>query len=111
VYRVELLNNELERMIKVLVNEYQAEKIILFGSLAEGKVHDWSDIDLIVIKETGKPFYERLEEVVEIVKPNVGTDIIVYSPKELEEMRERLFFEEEILKKGKVIYERGKSVA
>ncbi|WP_222927182.1 nucleotidyltransferase domain-containing protein [Thermosediminibacter litoriperuensis] len=108
---MELLNNELERMVKVLAEEYQAEKVILFGSLAEGDIHDWSDIDLIVVKETSKPFYERLEEVVEIVKPNVGTDIIVYTPKELEEMRGRLFFEEEILKKGKIIYERGKSVA
>lgn len=109
--RVELLNNELERMVKVLAEEYQAEKVILFGSLAEGDIHDWSDIDLLVVKETSKPFYERLEEVVEIVKPNVGTDIIVYTPKELEEMRGQLFFEDEILKKGKVIYERGKSMA
>lgn len=109
--RIEQLNYELERITKILAEEYQAEKIILFGSLARNEVKDWSDIDLIVIKDTDKPFYERLEEVVEIVKPVVGTDIIVYTPKEIEEMKGSLFYTEEILKKGKVVYERGKSVA
>nr|WP_269207945.1 nucleotidyltransferase domain-containing protein [Thermoanaerobacterium thermosaccharolyticum] len=84
---------------------------MLFGSLAKNEINEWSDIDLIVIKDTDKPFYERLEEVIEIVKPDIGVDIIVYTPEEVEEMRESLFYTEEVLKKGKIIYERSKSVA
>ncbi|ERM92468.1 nucleotidyltransferase [Caldanaerobacter subterraneus subsp. yonseiensis KB-1] len=109
--RMNQLDHELKRIVDVLIREYQPEKIILFGSLATKKINEWSDIDLIVIKDTNKPFYERLEEVIKIAKPTVGTDIIVYTPKEVEEMKESMFYNEEILKKGKVIYERSKTMA
>jgi predicted nucleotidyltransferase len=109
--RIEQLNRELTRIVEVLIKEYQPEKIILFGSLATNQINEWSDIDLIVIKDTDKSFYERLEEVVKIAKPTIGTDIIVYTPKEIEEMKESMFYVEEILKKGKVIYERSKTMA
>lgn len=109
--RGERLSYELNKIVKILINEYRVEKIILFGSLAKNEINEWSDIDLIVIKDTDKPFYERLEEVIEIVKPDIGVDIIVYTPEEVGEMKESLFYTEEVLKKGKVIYERSKSVA
>jgi len=35
----------------------------------------------------------------------------VYTPKEVEEMKESIFYSEEILKKGKAIYERSKTMA
>jgi predicted nucleotidyltransferase len=109
--RGERLSYELNKIVKILIDEYRVEKIILFGSLAKNEINEWSDIDLIVIKDTDKPFYERLEEVIEIVKPDIGVDIIVYTPEEVDEMKESLFYTEEVLKKGKIIYERSKSVA
>lgn len=109
--RGEQLSYELNKIVKILIDEYRVEKIILFGSLAKNEINEWSDIDLIVIKDTDKPFYERLEEVIEIVKPDIGVDIIVYTPEEVDEMKESLFYTEEVLKKGKIIYERSKSVA
>lgn len=102
--RLEELNKELARISDILVHQYNSQKIILFGSLAHGNVHEFSDIDLIVIKESDKSFYERLEEVVLLTMPNVGVDILVYTPEEFERLQDRLFFEEEVLKKGKVIY-------
>lgn len=102
--RLDELNNELSRILDILVNNYNPQKIILFGSLVNGQVHDFSDIDLIVVKESDKDFYERLEEVVLLTMPKVGADILVYTPEEFEAIQDRLFFEEEVLKKGKVIY-------
>ena len=46
--RLEALNAELSRIVDVLLNNYNPQKIILFGSLASGNVHEYSDIDLIV---------------------------------------------------------------
>jgi hypothetical protein len=40
------LNNELNRIVDVIVNDYRPEKIILFGSLANDDIHNFSDIDL-----------------------------------------------------------------
>ena len=102
--RLEELNNELSRIVNILINSYNPLKVILFGSLVSGEVHDFSDIDLIIVKDSDKSFYERLEEVILLTMPKVGADILVYTPQEFESIQDRLFFEEEIIKKGKVIY-------
>jgi len=104
VTRLAELNSELNRIVDVIIREYNPIKIILYGSIPSGKVNNWSDIDLVVIKNTDKSFYERLEEVIKLTEPNVGTDIIVYTPDEAEQMKDDLFFQEEIIKKGKVIF-------
>ena len=61
--RKQLLNSELERIITLLKTEYDPEKIILFGSLATGNIHEWSDIDLFIIKETDKRPIDRCIEI------------------------------------------------
>ncbi|MDA8337307.1 MAG: nucleotidyltransferase domain-containing protein [Peptococcaceae bacterium] len=103
--RLETLNAELSRIVDVLLNNYNPQKIILFGSLVSGNVHEWSDIDLIVVKESDKGFYERLEEVGLLVMPRKACGILVYTPKEFEVKEKTLFFKEEVFKKGKVIYD------
>jgi len=103
--RLETLNTELSRIVDVLVNNYNPQKIILFGSLASGNVHESSDIDLIVVKESDKGFYERLKEVIFLVTPHVGAEIMVYTPQEFEVKKNTLFFKEEVLGKGKVLYD------
>ena len=103
---LEELNTELSRIVDVLVNNYNPQKIILFGSLADGNVHEYSDIDLIVIKDSDKNFYERLKEVALLTLPKfVGADILVYTPEEFEFKKDSLFFKEEVFKKGRVIYD------
>ena len=39
---------------------YDPEKVILFGSATRGDTDEYSDIDLIVIKETDRRFVQRL---------------------------------------------------
>ena len=50
---------EIEQVMQDLA-AYGPEKVILFGSAARGDVDEYSDIDLIVIKETDKRFVQRL---------------------------------------------------
>ncbi|MDI3477596.1 MAG: uncharacterized protein PWQ59_1121 [Thermoanaerobacterium sp.] len=92
------------RIVSVLIEKYDPLKIILFGSLATGNINDFSDIDLIVIKNSKKPFFERLEEVILLTMPKVGADILVYTPEEFKSTQDRLFIKEEVIKKGRVIY-------
>ena len=100
-----VLERELARIVSVLIKEYDPLKIVLFGSLATGNIHEYSDIDLVVIKNSQKGFYERLEEVGLLVMSRRGADILVYTPDEFEIVKDRLFFQEEVLKKGRVLYE------
>jgi predicted nucleotidyltransferase len=87
------------------------EKIILFGSYAYGNPTEDSDIDLLIIKETDKKRrVDRFVEVQSIVYD--GQSELPVSPLVLtkEELQERLSmgddFIKEIVKKGKMLYEK-----
>ncbi|MBU1366471.1 MAG: nucleotidyltransferase domain-containing protein [Candidatus Omnitrophica bacterium] len=105
--RKHILNEEVKRITEVVIREYSPEKIILFGSLAAGNIHEWSDIDLVIIKSTAKRFIDRLHDIHLLVKPKVGVNFIVYTPQEVQKMVEenRYFLVKEIFAKGKVLYE------
>jgi len=53
---------ELERILAG-IHRYQPQKVILFGSFAREDYHALSDVDLLIIKETGRPFTERIGDV------------------------------------------------
>ncbi len=74
------LAEALEHILQTLVTQYQPEKIILFGSMASGTVHEWSDLDLAIIKDTPLPFLQRLKEVALLCLVPVGVDYFVYTP-------------------------------
>jgi predicted nucleotidyltransferase len=107
--RKKVLDQEMNRCIRLLTQHGSPEKVILFGTLAKGEVHEWSDIDLVVVERTALPFFERIKKVRKLVQPRVGMDIMVYSPDEFDELcADRSFFKEEIIGKGEVVYERGR---
>ncbi len=98
--------SELDRVVSGLM-AYQPEKIILFGSMARGDADEYSDIDLIVIKDTEERFVRRLVEITAFIPLDIGVDVLVYTPKELENMQaEGNPFIEQALKEGKVLYEK-----
>ena len=103
-----LLERELSRWLPLLIAHEQPDKIILFGSFCTGQIGEWSDLDLVIVKETTAPFLDRTRQVLELLKPRVGADVLVYTPQEFDQLcRERAFLRQEILAKGKVIYERS----
>jgi predicted nucleotidyltransferase len=103
------LEAELARILPIIINNYQPEKIILFGSLATGEVHEWSDIDLMLVKDVEEHFWMRPLTVKKIVHSKLATDLFIYRPAEFEKMqREKHYFMiDEILGRGKVLYERS----
>ena len=44
------INEQAKKIAKVIAQKYNPKKIILFGSVARGKTHKLSDIDLCIIK-------------------------------------------------------------
>ncbi|MCD6148745.1 nucleotidyltransferase domain-containing protein [bacterium] len=96
---------EVEKIINQIVKNYKPERVILFGSFAYGKPKENSDVDLVVIKKTKKRFIKRLFEVSGYIHSWLGTDILVYTPKEWKEaLEEENYFIKEIAKKGKIVY-------
>ena len=99
---------ELATIVQRLVRRYRPEKIIVFGSAAAGTADADSDIDLLIIKQTEDGYFDRLGKVRRLLDTWQPLDIFVLTPLELEKVvtENRYFVVEEILKKGRVIYER-----
>lgn len=99
----------LERIKQRIVDNYRPEKIILFGSAVAGGMGEDGDIDIAIIKDTERRFYDRIGEVLKILRPitpKPPIDIIVYTPEEYDRMAQKSYFvRDEIEKKGNVLYQ------
>lgn len=98
---------EIKKITKQIIENYNPEKIILFGSFAYGKPKPSSDIDLLIIKKSRKRKVERIKEILMKVESDIPLEPLVYTPKEI---KNRIdlgdFFFQNIFKKGKLLYEK-----
>jgi len=95
--------------VRAVLEKYQIQKAILFGSFATGRQSRRSDVDLILIQKTSKPYFERFEGILKDLYTVIrgrDIDVFIYTPEELERMAHRKFIHR-ALKEGKVIYESG----
>lgn len=103
------MQKELKKITKKIIKKFKPEKIILFGSYAWGKPTEDSDVDLFIVKDTNKKILDRERELQSLLFGNdfPAIDLLIYTPKEL---KKRLvikdFFINDIIKKGKVLYEK-----
>lgn len=100
--------DKLQEVTKKIIQEFNPEKIILFGSRATGQATEDSDTDLLIIKDTDSSTREVAKQIDGSIFPRpFPLDLIVYTPKQLRKAQESGdFFILEILNKGKVLYAR-----
>jgi len=82
-------------------------KAIVFGSVARGEPSPYSDVDLILVQQTEKRFFDRYEELhyqLSEAFPYAAIEALIFTPQEMEHMQERRFIAA-ALKEGRVIYE------
>ena len=86
----------------------QPECASLFGSWARGEADALSDLDVVLIKRTTQPFFERLREARRLVPAALGgVDLLVYTPEEFAAMRRAgNAFAEMIVEEGCLLYGR-----
>lgn len=110
VERAETLQSELDRVVALLSADPRTHRIIVFGSLVSGDVHEGSDLDIVVVMDSDLSFLERLRWLQRLARPRVAVDLLAYTPEEWEEIAQtRPFIREEIAAKGRVEYEREHS--
>lgn len=96
----------IERLRPVL-HKSGAYKCILFGSFAGNTATRRSDLDLMILQDTEKRFFDRHDDFQAIhdAFPNLAIDLLIYTPDELKNIQHRRFIRD-ILSRGEVIYER-----
>ena len=74
------IDPSLDEIVRLL-QDYDPERIILFGSRARGDADEHSDYDLVVIKRTTRPFLQRMRGMVPyLVAFGRPAEILVYTP-------------------------------
>jgi predicted nucleotidyltransferase len=99
----------IRRFARQVAERFQPDKIILFGSYAYGTPHADSDVDILVIMPARNPINRAARIRWEVPAP-FPMDLIVRTPEDLAwRIAEGESFHTEILTKGKVLYEKGRS--
>ncbi|MFB6275038.1 MAG: nucleotidyltransferase family protein [Halothece sp.] len=83
-------------LIDILVNQFQANKIILFGSLAKGKFTQTSDLDLAVAGIPHRDYFKAFADLNFLSEFEVDL-------KPLEELDSHFY--ERVMETGQVIYD------
>jgi uncharacterized protein len=101
-----ITEQDINIVTKRIVEFYQPEKVILFGSYALGNANDNSDLDLLLIKDTDEAPINRAAGVRKSLRDILlPMDILVYTPSEISKDKERKFtFIHDVLKSGKILY-------
>ena len=103
------LQRELDRMLPLVEQQPGVRLVLLFGSMGRQDAGSRSDLDLVIVQNTEKRFMDRLDEFYRLLVPSVGTDILVYTPAEWEELKETRGFGRTVSAEGRVLYDAAKS--
>lgn len=98
------LDRALEDLKRQLV-ALGAREIILFGSLAEGRVRSTSDLDLLVIMPPTKSGKAWMREIYARLDRSVECDILAFTRAELEARLPNSRFLRHIMTTGRTVYE------
>jgi uncharacterized protein len=89
-----------------IASEFQPQRIVMFGSYANGTQGEHSDLDLLIVMKYVGSGLKKAVEILNRVKPRIPVDLIVRTPEEIQErIQENDFFLAEILHTGRVLYE------
>ena len=99
------------KCVPAIVERFEPELVVLFGSRARGEGGEWSDLDLVIVSERfeGVAFIERSRRVHDLINSELdwwecGSDIFCYTRKHLLDVLEVSFCLNEALRVGVVVH-------
>jgi predicted nucleotidyltransferase len=95
----------IHRAVAAACRRTGARRAVLFGSYAAGTADAYSDLDLLIVCPTELGFFERSTLFRDLIDSFPGCDLLVYTPAEFEQLRERAGVVGEALRTGIVLYE------
>lgn len=105
---VRVTQQEVGDFVKEVVRRFKPERVVLFGSHASDSTTSESDVDLLVVMDfEGRPHHQAFQ-IRKRVKRSFPLDLLVRRPADIERrLRMGDYFIREIMKEGKVLYERA----
>lgn len=102
-------SNALETILDRIVEGYQPQKVILFGSLAWGQPDEDSDIDLLIVKDSSETPLQRrvnVRRIATMADRRIPFSPLVVTPSELKsrlDMNDSFY--RKIVEQGQTLYE------
>ena len=59
----------------------------VFGSVARGECDEHSDADVVFVRETGRDFFHRIADLMDIVLELGNVDALIYTPDEFARLK------------------------
>ena len=104
------IQKKVDEIFRRIIDALHPLRIILFGSAARGQMGPNSDLDILVVMNTKERPAERVLAISRLLRPRpFPMDILVRTPSEIAAaLEQRDSFIQEILARGKVLYEQHK---
>jgi len=90
-------SEHLKGLIHQIINKMKPKRIILFGSRARNDYHKNSDIDLLIVGDYQKRFFDRIAQVLELNTTPFDLEPLIYNNDELNRMKNRPFIKHILL--------------
>ena len=98
---------EINDYARELVAKFRPERVILFGSYAEGRPTEDSDVDLLVVMDHQGRDVEQAFEIRRSIKRSFPLDLVVRTPATvLRRLTQTDTFLSTVYSKGQTLYER-----
>ena len=100
--------DDIQRMVDTIVERFDPERVILFGSYARGDATPDSDVDLLVVKDTDHDLLDLAADIATAVwRVPVAKDILVRTPAQVGRSRRSGWtVTREAMQSGRVLFER-----
>ena len=97
---------DIREIVQQIVERFRPQKVILFGSYAQGRPTKDSDVDLLVVMDVNEQTLHAAARISGAIDHPFPLDIIVFRPSDLKASLERKgVFATEVTAKGVVLYE------
>ncbi len=104
------MNKQIQNITDQINNKFHPDKIILFGSHANGNFNSDSDVDLLVVMDFAGSARQQAVKILTNIEYSIPLDLVIRSNKQiLERIEMGDFFIKDIIETGKIVYEKDLS--
>lgn len=100
--RKKIIRNRLQEFKKSVSKDFPINKMYLFGSMAYGKPHKYSDIDIIIVSPKFRKlnFFQRGAKMYDYWNLRMPVDFLCYSPEEFNKLKKQVTIVREAVENG-----------
>jgi predicted nucleotidyltransferase len=91
----------LEGRLPLLLRRHGVEAAYLVGSWARGEADVLSDVDLVLVAPSRRPFVDRFHDYPDVLAAPTSVDLLVYTPEEFARERRRNRFLRHVLRRAR----------